>query len=135
MCLIATTTEPLIATEDIKVYKDISRISKYFIKTPFRGVLLTEYSSKINKQADVLTIKGSKINKITDQGVHAYLNKTLYFGIVTGIIPKGTKYWVDCNFPEIAAEHIKFNVPFRVRFFMFFYDMTKRIRYKFRNML
>lgn len=118
MCLLATTQMPLIAQEDIKVYKLVI-IKNNVYYTPFQRCKLTERP----KSSETVAKVNSVYNCVEKQAVHAYTNKKaairmgqngfymFNWAVIEGIIPKGTLYWDSIiDDYEIAAKYIDFGL-------------------------
>lgn len=124
MCLYTKTKNALIAENDIKVYKIVYKCNgKYY--SPYIEKVLTERASNVSTIA-YESYNGPYKSEyyITDQGVHAFtsLKRANYlcsmdcgYVIITGIIPKGTRYWKG-NDKDIAAKRIKFDLSKEVQY-------------------
>lgn len=102
--------EPLIAMEDIKVFKHLEK-RLFTLNAPYRGTIYFFNFLSFNKRIIRAKFKESEINSkyIVDNGIHAYisdksysLSKTLY----NAIIPKGTRYFINYGDNEIVAEKL-----------------------------
>ena len=133
MCLrVINSKEPLIATEDITVYKRLQRVGKSEYQSPYRGYSYKRgqmYTSRLdkvksNKRHHPKTYKDHNMNRmvtavgVVDRGIHAYVSRVTAKtrskdeawgyddeSIITCVIPKGARYYLgDGN--EIASDKL-----------------------------
>ena len=107
MCLVVSGENNLfIAKKDIIVYKQLKR-SRHGYVTPYENIPVKLNSELIPEGKIELWNYGSK--KGLDEGaIHAYTviynnNSNIYF---EAIIKKGTKFWIQDNLTQVAAEKL-----------------------------
>lgn len=94
--------EPLIANEDILVYKRLNHYGKskdYY--TPVMDTIVNFYRNKA-----ILQDNFGLWNGCVEEGIHSYyVEKENPFGMHYAIIPKGTKFFIGCD-GDVVSEKL-----------------------------
>ena len=92
---------PLIANEDILVYKRLNHYGKskdYY--TPVMDAIVKFYRNKAILQDNFGVWNGR-----VEEGIHSYVEKRFTPGMHYAIIPKGTKFFIGCG-GDVVSEKL-----------------------------
>lgn len=108
MCLITNLKKPLVAKQDIVVYKELTVDEEGRIFTPFQHkevrsseLIIYIYDNKVSRK------DYNGLTSISEGFIHAYTNPPETFYKIC-IIPKGTLYFVSSDLQEVCSKHIVF---------------------------
>lgn len=116
MCLTSVIGEPLIAKEDIKVYKvlEYHADTGHYV-TPYYGKVVKSPSDVMSTYDEEEDIKYSDVLEGYEIGkgfIHSFLSHKdtgVYYNcvVVKGIIPKGTEYYVGCFVEDVCSKELR----------------------------
>ena len=127
MCLIVKKKwhkdgKPLIAKEDIPVFKVLHKNGRRGLETPVRGYPIVFIDGKATMESELFAVKaiGSKNLYLCYRGIHAYLNRLTSRAlrwdyprrntfIYKAIIPKGAEYLIGVTGDIVSTKMIIFD--------------------------
>lgn len=106
MCLTTTFKRGFIAPTDIIVYKELNQRADSSWETPHQGCKVILDSELIPDKATPNLIERRHNFELHGGVIHAYTKAKNSEDYFKAIIPKGTKFWVQDDLHEVAAEKL-----------------------------